>query len=665
MGRGRSAPRRTALSVEPRRTAPRRALSFVTKLRMTQQSPALARRHAQTLALALALLLLLSPWPPAGARGQQPAAPQPVTQPQRPQPTPQPQQPTPTPQPATPLPRPGRSYDTGAPLKPPQTAAPQGTSPVVFADATAASKLDFRHSASPTSQKYLPETMGGGVALFDFDRDGRLDLFFTNGARLEDPMPRGAQPDKREARYWNRLYRQKPDGTFEDVTERAGVKGSGYSMGAAAADFDNDGFVDLYVTALGANTLYRNRGDGAFEDVTLKANAAGSGWSTSAGWFDYDADGRLDLFVARYMDWDFERGGSFVCGDPRFRAYCHPDNFKGAPNLLLRQKADGTFEDVSQRAGVADPAGKALGVAFADFDADGRADVFVANDSVRQSLYRNRGDGTFEDVALTAGAAYDENGKTFAGMGVDAADYDGDGLADVVITALSNETYPLYRNEGDFSFAYATQPTGVGQITLLYSGWGACFRDFDSDGRRDIFVAQGHVLDTIEQTTSFLKYKQTPLLMLNRANARGAASFVDVSQTAGAPFRAPLAARGAAFGDIDNDGDTDIVLAQTDGPALLLRNGGTKNHWLGLALAGARSNRSALGARVVVTDADGRRQTSEVTTAGSYLSSHDPRVLVGLGAAAAVKSVEIRWPSGQRQTIQNPQIDRYLTVKEP
>jgi enediyne biosynthesis protein E4 len=623
---------------------------------MNQQPPARARRLAKSLALAVAVSL--SPWPTKAARQQ------PTGAPARPAPTPQ------TPQPAPPQ-RQGRSYDTGdtggtsAPARRPQAAAPQSQSPVVFADATAEARLDFRHAASPTSQKYLPETMGGGVALLDFDADGRLDVFFTNGARLEDPMPKGARPDKRDPRYWDRLFRQRPDGTFEDATERAGVRGSGYSMGAAAADYDNDGHTDLYVTAVGANTLYRNRGDGSFEDVTRRTSAAGSGWSTSAGWFDYDADGRLDLFVARYMDWDFERGGAFYCGDPKFRAYCHPDNFKGAPNLLLRQKADGTFEDVSERTGVADPEGKALGVAFADFDADNRTDVFVANDSVRQSLYRNRGDGTFEDVALLSGAAYDENGKTFAGMGVDAADYDGDGLADVFITALSNETYPLYRNNGDLTFTYATQASGVGQITVLYTGWGTGFRDFDSDGRRDIFVAQGHVLDTIERTTSYLKYRQAPLLMMNRAAARGGASFADVSASAGAPFRAPLAAHGAAFGDVDNDGDTDVVLAQTDGPAMLLRNGGTKNRWLGLALAGTRSNRPAFGARVVVTDSDGRRQTVEATNAGSYLSSHDPRVLVGLGAAAGVRSIEIRWPGGQRQTISNPQIDRYLIVKEP
>ncbi|HVG31275.1 MAG TPA: CRTAC1 family protein [Pyrinomonadaceae bacterium] len=570
------------------------------------------------------------------------------------------------PRPAPPQ-RTGRSYDTAPPRKSRQADAPHAPSPVTFADATAEARVNFRHAASPTSQKYLPETMGGGCALLDYDNDGRLDIFFTNGARLEDPMPAGAQADKRDPRYWNRLYRQKPDGTFDDVTERAGLKGSGYSMGAAAGDFDNDGFVDLYVTALGANTLYRNRGDGSFEDATRKLNAAGSGWSTSAGWFDYDRDGRLDLFVARYMDWDFARGGAIFCGDPARRDYCHPDNFKGAPNLLLRQKRDGAFEDVSARAGVADPAGKGLGVAFADFDNDGWTDVFVANDSVRQSLYRNRGDGAFEEIALVAGAGYDENGKTFAGMGVDAADFDGDGLVDVFITALSNETYPLYRNNGDLSFTYVTQRSGVGQISLLYSGWGARFADFDNDGRRDIFVAQGHVLDTIEQTTSYLKYRQTPLLMLGVGTPKTGASFADVSATAGAPFQLPLAARGAAVGDLDNDGDEDIVVVQTDGPALVLRNNGgvTRNHWLGLALTGSRSSRSAFGARVVVTDAGGRRQTFDVSSAGSYLSSHDPRLLVGLGSATGARSVEIQWPNGQKQTISNPQIDRYLSVKEP
>ncbi len=557
----------------------------------------------------------------------------------------------------SPTQRTGRSYDTAAPARRATTPAPQAQSPVTFTDITAQSGVRFRQSASPTSQKYLPETMGGGVALFDYDNDGRLDIFFTNGALLQDPMPKGARPDKRDPRFWNRLYHQKSDGTFEDVTERAGLRGDGYSMGAAAADFDGDGFTDLYVTGYDAGALYRNRGDGTFEDVTQKTKAIVTGWTTSAGWFDYDRDGRLDLFVARYMDWDFERGALY-CGSPQVRAYCHPDNFKGASPVLLHQKPDGTFEDVSTKAGVADPEGKSLGVAFADFDGDGWTDVFVANDNARQFLFRNKGDGTFEDTALLAGVGYDENGKSFSGMGVDAADYDGDGLVDVLVTALSNETYPLFRNNGDMTFAYATSSAGVGLVTIPFSGWGARFADFDNDGLRDIFVAQGHVLDTIEKTTGFLTYKQPPLLMRN--TGRG---FVNVSASAG--LAQALAARGAAFGDIDNDGDTDVVLAQTDGPAVLLRNNGTKNHWLGLSLVGSKSNRQGLGARVTVTDASGARQVFDVTAAGSYLSSNDPRLVVGLGGKSAVRTVEVRWPDGKTQTLSSPRLDAYQTVREP
>ncbi len=502
--------------------------------------------------------------------------------------------------------------------------------------------------------------MGGGVALFDYDNDGRLDIYFANGARLADPMPKNMSPDKRDPRFWNRLFHQKSGGTFEDVTERAGVRGEGYGMGVAVGDYDNDGRADMYVTGYGANILYRNKGDGTFEDVSHRAGVAASGWSTSAGWFDYDHDGRLDLFVVRYAEWDFERG-SILCGDtrPGLRAYCHPDNFKGAPNILYRNKGDGTFEDVSAEAKIADPEGKGLGVVFADFDGDGWTDIFVANDSVRQSLYRNRGDKTFEDVALEAGAGYDENGKTFAGMGVDAADYDNDGNMDVIITALSNETYPLFRNNGDMTFTYATNTTGVGQITLLYSGWGTRFIDADNDGRRDIFVAQGHVLDTIEKSSSYLTYKQSPLLMLNTGK-----SFVNVSASAGPSFTVPLAARGAAFGDLDTDGDTDIVIGVTDGAPVVLRNNGTKNHWLGLALVGAKSNRAGAGARIIVTDTAGAKQSFDVTSAGSYLSANDPRVLVGLGAAPGVRAVEIRWPGGRRQVVADLTVDRYHTITE-
>ncbi len=565
-------------------------------------------------------------------------------------------QPTPSPSPQ----RTGRSYSGGETMKKPPPPGPQGPSPVTFTDITAQSKIDFKQSASVTSQKYLLESMGGGVGVFDYDNDGRLDLYFTNGAQLFDPMPRGAMPDKRDAKFWNRLYHQKRDGTFEDVTSSAGVKGEGYSMGVAVGDYDNDGFVDLYVTAYGSNILYRNRGDGTFEDVTKRVGVAGLGWSTSAGWVDYDRDGRLDLFVARYADWDFEKG-SLYCGDPRpgYRAYCHPDNFKGASNILFRQKADGMFEDVSASAKIADPNGKGLGVAFADFDNDGWMDILVANDSVRQQFYRNLGDGTFEDLALMAGVGYDENGKTFAGMGVDARDYDNDGLPDIFITALSNETYPLYRNNGDDSFTYTTNTTGIGQITLLYSGWGTRFVDVDNDGWLDIFVAQGHVLDTIEKTSAYLKHRQTPLLMRN--TGRG---FVNVSTSAGPAFNNPLAARGAAFGDLDNDGDTDIVIGVNDGSPVILRNDGTRNHWLGISLTGAKSNREGLGARIVVVDGNGRQLVHEVTKAGSYLSSNDSRVIFGLGAVMNVKSVEIRWPGNRTQKIINPSIDRYLIINE-
>jgi hypothetical protein len=566
------------------------------------------------------------------------------------------QQPTSSPAPQ----RTGRTYSGADSGKAPPAPGPQAPSPVTFTDITALAGINFKHAASVTSQKYLLEAMGGGVALLDYDSDGRLDIYFTNGARLSDPMPGGAVPDKQDAKYWNRLYRQKADGKFEDVTERAGVRGAGYSMGAAAADYDNDGLVDLYVTGYGSNILYRNRGDGTFEDVTKRAGVAGSGWSTSAGWLDYDRDGRLDLFVARYMEWDFQRG-SLYCGDtrPGFRAYCHPDNFKGASNLLFRQKADGTFEDVSASSKIYDPEGKGLGVAFADFDNNGWTDVFVANDSIRQSLYRNRGDGTFEDVALMAGAGFDENGKTFAGMGVDAADYDNDGQMDVIITALSNETYPLFRNNGDGTFTYTTGTSAVGQISLLYTGWGTRFIDADNDGWRDIFVAQGHVLDTIEKTHSYLKYRQAPLLMRNTGKG-----FVNVSATAGQPFSAGLAARGAAFGDIDNDGDTDVILGVLDGAPVLLRNDGTRNHWLGVTLAGAKSNRQGAGARVTIVDGAGRRQVIDASAAGSYLSSNDKRLLFGLGAATGVSFLEVRWPTNKTQRVNNPPIDRYLTINE-
>lgn len=533
--------------------------------------------------------------------------------------------------------------------------------PVRFVDVTEALRIDFRHEASLTTQKYLPETMGGGVAVFDFDDDGRLDLFFVNGARIDDPMPKGALPVKDAPRYANRLYRQTKDGRFEDVTARAGLAGSGYGQGVAVGDFDNDGDEDLYVTALFGNRLYRNDGDGRFTDVTAAAGVAGSGWSTSATFVDVDQDGRLDLFVARYLDWSFEANP--YCGEPRPgpRAYCHPDQWKGAKALLFHNEGGGRFREVGEQAGVGNPEGKSLGVALADFDGDGLVDLFVANDSVRQFLYRNRGDGTFQDQALLAGVAYDQDGQAFAGMGVDFADYDNDGWPDVVVTNLSNQRYALYRNGGDGTFSYETHASGLGALTFLNSGWGVRFLDYDNDGAKDLFLAQGHVMDTIEQTSPHLRYRQTPLLARNEGGR-----FTDASASAGDVFQERWAARGMAVGDLDDDGDLDVVVTTVGGRPYVLRNdGGNRGHWISLRLIGHRSNRDGIGAVVRVLTPSGALRQATVTTGSSYLSASDRRVHLGLGPETRARSIEVRWPSGTVQRLHDVPGDRTLTLDEP
>lgn len=536
------------------------------------------------------------------------------------------------------------------------------SSDVQFTDVTQPLAVDFKHENSPTSNKYLIETMGGGVALLDYDSDGRLDIFFTNGAKLDDPMPTEKQPDKSDRRYWNRLYRQAPDGTFADVTERAGLTGmpqNRYAMGVAAGDYDNDGHVDLYVTGYGGNTLYRNRGDGTFADVSGTAGVAASGWSASAGFFDYDNDGKLDLFVTRYLDWMFQKNRA--CGEnkPGLRAYCHPDNFNGVANILYRNNGDGTFADVSAKAGIADANGKGLGVAFADYDRDGFVDVYVANDSVQSFLYHNNGNGTFTEVGLLAGVGFNEEGKTFAGMGVDFADYDNDGHPDIIVTDLSNERYMLFRHNGDGSFRDVTNLSGVGGATLAYSGWGTRFFDYDHDGWKDIFVAQGHVMDTIEKTAPNLRYLQPPLLLRNESGR-----FVKVAP--GQIFRTEWAGRGAAFGDLDNDGDTDIVVANVGQKAFVLRNdGGNGHNWIAIRTVGRTSNRDGIGCRVKLVTRSGATQFFEVNTAGSYLSASDKRLLVGMGTDAAASSVEIRWPSGAVQKFENVKSRQTLVATEP
>jgi enediyne biosynthesis protein E4 len=540
--------------------------------------------------------------------------------------------------------------------------ARSSTTDVQFADITPASGIDFTHANSATTNKYLLETMGGGVALFDYDNDGRLDIFFTNGAAIEDPMPERKAPDKSARRFWNRLYAQKPDGTFADATEKAGLTGmpqNRYGMGVAVADYDNDGFADLYVTSYGGNTLYRNKGDGTFTDVTTAAGVGAAGWSASAGFFDYDNDGKLDLFVTRYLNWTFDTNRH--CGEkkPGYRAYCHPDNYDGVTNLLFRNNGDGTFSDVSTKAGVANPAGKGLGVAFADYDDDGLIDVYVANDSVQSFLYRNAGKGRFAEVGLLAGVGFNDDGKTFAGMGTDFADYDNDGHPDIVVTDLSNERYMLFRHNGDGNFRDVTNTSGIGAATLPYSGWSTRFIDYDNDGWKDLFVAQGHVMDTIEKTAPNLRYLQPPLLLRNESGRF-------VRMRPGDIFHKDFAGRGAAFGDLDNDGDVDVVVSNVGQKAFVLRNeGGNRQQWLGIRLEGTRSNRDGIGSRVKVSSGSARAQYFTVTTAVGYLSASEKRLTVGLGADTSATRVEIRWPSGAVQTFENVKAGQTLVAKEP
>jgi len=535
--------------------------------------------------------------------------------------------------------------------------AGKGT-PGNFVDITQRSHVLFNDQASHTGSKYLIETMGSGVALLDYDNDGRLDIFLVNGAPLANPTPKGTIPQKTGPKYWNRLYHQKPDGTFEDVTEKAGLQGTGYDMGVAVGDYDNDGYEDIYVTGYGGNHLYHNNGNGTFTDVTQSSGTGGSGWSTSAAWVDLDNDGRLDLVVLRYVKWDFD---DVWCGEHRegYRAYCHPDVFQPIAPLVYHNDGNGHFTEVSAKIGL-DKLGKGLGIAIGDFDRDGKIDVAVANDSMLEYLYRNKGDGTFEEVGLPAEIAVDGDGRTYAGMGIDFQDYDNDGLPDLIITNLANQKYALYRNNGDSSFSYDSYISGIGGMTLLHSGWGIHFLDYDNDGNKDLLVAQGHDLDTIELNYPQLHYKEPMLLANNTGHG-----FVDVSAQSGAIFHQAWAGRGLAVGDLDNDGLVDAVVTTNDGPAYVLHNETkTPNHWLTFLLVGHRSNRDGIGAEIKLTTPAGSQYVT-VTTAGSYLSSSDKRAHFGLGSAKTAQSVQIRWPSGIVQTLNNVPADQMLKVEEP
>ncbi len=521
---------------------------------------------------------------------------------------------------------------------------------VQFSDVAIEAGITFRHENGASPGKQLFETFGSGVGVIDFDNDGWPDLFFANGADLAH--------GKRSP--GNALYRNLGNGKFEDVTAGAGLAGNGmFATGVTVGDYDNDGFMDIYVTGYGGNQLFHNNGDGTFTDVTAKAGVAGSGWSSSAAWVDYDRDGRLDLFVARYVDYDIQHAPYCGYQKPGYRMYCDPQQFDGMPPLLYHNNGDGTFTEVSRMAGVANPAGKGLGVAIGDVDGDGWPDIFVANDGVRNFLYHNKGDGTFEDITYGAGVGFDMNGKTMNGMGAEIADLDGDGLPDIFFTAFSRQYNPFFRNLGKLLFDDATLKAGL-PSSVETLGFGTKVFDFDNDGNPDIYVTNGHVTDNVQLYDPRLSYRQRDLLYRNE----GGGHFRDVSMQSGPAFRIEHVGRGAAVLDFDNDGDLDIVTTDSGGRPMLLRNdGGNRNHWIAISGRGRESNRFGIGCKVRVTSG-GRTQLREINPYGSYLSTSDVRLFFGLGNQTAVSRLEIEWPNGKKQVIENVRANQVVLLDE-
>jgi enediyne biosynthesis protein E4 len=521
--------------------------------------------------------------------------------------------------------------------------------PVRFRNVAATAGLKLVLENNPTPRKNLVETMAGGVAAFDYDDDGLTDIFVTNGAALPSL-------EKNSPKFWNRLYRNAGHLRFEDVTEKAGLSGAGYSMGAAAADYDNDGHTDLFVAGVGRNILYRNRGDGTFEDVTAQAGIRSDVWSIGAVWLDYDNDGLLDLFVVNYVRWtpEFDR----FCGDPArgLRVYCHPRYFEGLANTLYHNEGHGRFTDVSERSGIAQHIGKGMSAAIADFDRDGLMDIFVANDKMPNFLFHNLGNGRFEEIALQAGVALLDSGNAISGMGVDFRDYNNDGWPDLAMTALSGETFPLFQNKGHSLFEDQTYLSRLGPLSRRYGGWGIGMFDFNNDGWKDIFTAGAHVNDRVELFEA-TQYKQHNAIFLNR----GDGAFHDGSEAAGDDFQMPRAHRGAAFADFDGDGNIDaVVSALGEAPELWHNTSPTGNRWLILKLTGTRSNRDGIGAEIRIGN-----QYNHMTSAAGYASSSHFGVHFGMGDAKVAERIEIRWPSGARQVLTNVPTNQVLRVREP
>ncbi len=532
-------------------------------------------------------------------------------------------------------------------------------SAIKFEDIAQKAGVHFVVENCPTPEKYQPETMPGGIALFDYDGDGFLDIYLVNGAEMPSLVKTGPK-------YYNRLFHNNGDGTFTDVSERAGVTGAGFGMGAAVGDYDNDGRPDLFLANVNGNQLFHNNGDGTFTDVTVKAGLGGAiyngrkMWSIAAGWFDYNNDGLLDLFVANYCQWDpsYEP----VCMGLNGRGYCHPGSFGPLPNTLYRNNGDGTFTDVSAETGISKVLGKGMGVVFADYDGDGFLDVFVANDNSPNLLFRNLGGKRFEEVGFEAGVAFNDEGAALAGMGADFRDLNNDGLPDIWHTAIENETFPLFINEGKGLFRNAGQQSRLANLTRPMSGWSNGIVDLDNDGWKDLVVARSNVLDNIEEISRHFNYAEPNSLFRNLGNGQ----FEDVSATAGADFIRPAPHRGLAYGDLFNDGRIDLVVTALGAPVKVFRNvTQTRNHWVLLKLVGTTSNRMGIGARIRITTAEGRTLYNEATTSTGYAASSEPRVHFGLGSSRAVKEIEIRWPSGIRQLLHDVTADRILEVTEP
>jgi enediyne biosynthesis protein E4 len=543
-----------------------------------------------------------------------------------------------------------------------QRGAAPAASRIQFMDVTAKARIDFVHQSGASPEKRMFETFGSGVAWIDYDNDGFQDLFFVNGAQGSS----------------NALYHNNRDGTFTDVTARAGVAGNrGAALpavglakaGVAVGDVDNDGYLDLYVTAFGPNTLYRNNRDGTFKDVTAAAGVAGPAaeWSTSTGFIDVDRDGFLDLYVVNYLD--YRLSDNRYCGDakPGYRMYCHPTMFDGVADRLYRNNGNGTFTDISKQAGIANPAGKGLGVAFCDYNRDGWTDIYIANDSVRNFLYRNTGKGGFIDEAYGAGVGFDGNGKPQAGMGTDCADVDGNGLPDIFVTNFSEELNTLYQNQGDGVFEDVTIKAGLGS-GFVPLGFGTKMFDADNDGDLDIHVTNGHVIDNVKLYRPDLTYAQKDLLYENLGGPStklGAGRFRDVSALAGAALQTTRVGRGLAVADFDNDGKLDVAITSLGQRAVLLKNqsAGTGN-WIAIRAKGKKSNTFGVGATVTVETTEGR-QVRQINNTASYVSSNDIRLHVGVGAAKVIRQIEVLWPSGTRQILKDVAVNQILVIEEP